>query len=594
VVADGQHTIAVLRFDEILPTAAGEGYFARGFVEDVITELSRFAPLHVIHSTSSFAVSDETDDAAVGRELDAEYLLRGSVRREQDALRVTARLAEAASGRQLWAERYDAPLAELGRIRDEIAASVASALALSIDEARLGRARREPLSDLQVYDCWLRGMDALRRGTAADDAQARELFERALELDPDYARAHAGVSLSHFNEWSCQAWEHWDEKERLAFEAARRAADLDDGDHVIQLILGRVHLYRREFERAARHLDKALALNPNDADALMQIAMSKSFLGEHDTAFELVARAMRLNPLHPDWYFGFGALPYFFARRYEEGIPMALKAWGATVDLSAFIAAAYAHLGNDAEAARYLAVFLDDFREKITFGREPEPGEPLRWILHVNPFRNEDDARELEEGLRLAGLVDDPDLSRAATPATPGTGPVFRRDGDLWTFSFRDRSVQLSHVKGFRDLAELLARPGTPLHCLVLAGRSESDGGEALLDERARREIEARIRALQEELDEAESHNDVGRAAKAGAELDALVEQLGRALGLGGRSRRLGSAAERARSTVTWRIRSAIKKLAAAHDELGRHLDNAVKTGTFCVYEPETPVDWAL
>ncbi len=115
-----------------------------------------------------------------------------------------------------------------------------------------------------------------------------------------------------------------------------------------------------------------------------------------------------------------------------------------------------------------------------------------------------------------------------------------------------------------------------------------------MLDARARRELTARARELQEEVDEAEARNDRGRAERARERLDELVSGLSQALGLGGRSRRLGSAAERARTAVTWRIRNAIRKVGGAHPALGRHLERAVRTGTFCVYAPEKPIEWVV
>ena len=151
----------------------------------------------------------------------------------------------------------------------------------------------------------------------------------------------------------------------------------------------------------------------------------------------------------------------------------------------------------------------------------------------------------------------------------------------------------MADAKGLRDLASLLACPGEERHCLELAGRPAETGGDAeILDDRARREYRARLVELQRELDEAERDGDLARTGRAREEMDALVETLSGALGLGGRSRALGSGAERARSAVTWRIRSAIKKIAAAHPSLGRHLENSVRTGTYCSYQPERPVAW--
>jgi TolB-like protein/tetratricopeptide (TPR) repeat protein len=584
-------TIAVLPF-ESLSRHPEEAYLARGFVDELVTELGRFASLDVIHPRSSARLTGDATAATLG----ASHVLGGSVRRERDTVRVTVRLEEAQSGRQLWADRLDAPLGELPSIEAEIVARVAVALALKIDETRLGRARRQPITSLEAYDCWLRGIDLLRGGTRDDDERARRAFTRALELDPHFARAHAGVSLSHFNEWSCQAWERWDETERLAFEAARRAADLDDGDHAIQLVLGRILLFRREFDAAARHVDLALALNPSDADALVQASLCKTMLGEPEAAVELIERAIRLHPLHDDWYFGVEAFPHFVLGDYARAIETGSRAWGTTVDLPAYGAAAHAYLGQRDEAARHLAAFLEEFVERITFGRTPDAGEPLRWVLHVNPFRRPEDAEHLAEGLRRAGLPDDPDLARPAV-ARPDTSAeaVFRHEGELWMLAYRGRCVRLSDVKGLHDLACLLAHPGERFHCLELAGRPPDLGlAGPVLDRTARTQVQGRIRELQAELDEAEAQNDLGRSARARAELDALVSELGRALGIGARARSLGSPSERARSAVTWRIRSAIRKVASTHRELGRHLENAVKTGTYCTYAPEAPVGWEL
>jgi hypothetical protein len=194
---------------------------ARGFVEELVTELARFPTIEVIHHHTSHAPG-----GVPAWELAVGYHLRGSVRRLGDRVRIAAQLVQAADSRQIWAERFDAPADGLLAVQDEIVARVASALPTEIDAVRLRGARRKPISSLDVYDCWLRGLDQLRRGTLEDDERARAFFERALSLDPHSARAHAGLSLSHFNEWSCQLWERWEEKEQLAFEHASRAPRL--------------------------------------------------------------------------------------------------------------------------------------------------------------------------------------------------------------------------------------------------------------------------------------------------------------------------------------------------------------------------------
>ena len=199
---------------------------------------------------------------------------------------------------------------------------------------------------------------------------------------------------------------------------------------------------------------------------------------------------------------------------------------------------------------------------------------------------------------RRIGLVGDPPPlageRRASRPAERSTANS-ACEGATWAVAFGGHSRRLRDSKGLRDLAVLLARPEQEVHCLELIGGSDvgSEPGPAL-DSQARRAYEARIRELQDDLDEARAANDPVRAERAEAELDALVQQLAGAFGLSGRSRATGSAAERARSAVGWRIRSAIRQASDAHPELGRHLRNSIRTGVWCCYRPETPVHWFI
>ncbi len=185
-----------------------------------------------------------------------------------------------------------------------------------------------------------------------------------------------------------------------------------------------------------------------------------------------------------------------------------------------------------------------------------------------------------------------------------GTGPepaaldyAFRRDGEVWMLRYGGREVRLRDSKGLRDLHALLTRPGTAVAALDLAGEAPArvpaapDTGE-VIDAQARSAYRQRLRELEEAAAEADAAADIGRSARIAAERDALVEALTQAYGLGGRVRRPGSAAERARTAVTARIKDAIRRIGAAHPELGRHLARSVRTGTFCVYDPDQPARW--
>lgn len=405
-------TIAVLPF-----TAVGDdadtAAFATGFTIDVVSQLARFRSLRVISAQSSFAEAAlNGDPTEVATRLGARYLLLGHLRRGEDRLRLNLELLDASARHLVWSHRTETTAGDLFATQDAIGRGLAAALAARIDDDLLRQSRRRPLADLAAYDCWLRGMALLRQGTLDGLAASRPLFRQALALDPALARACSGLSLSYFNDWSCVAWARWDDDERLAFEHARDGAALDDSDHITQFVLGRVLLYRRDFEHAERHLDRAEALNPNDADMLAQLGATDAFLGHPARGVERVALAMALNPCHDDWYSAYAVYANFIAGRLDDAIAFGLKAPEAATDVPAFLAAAYAEQGALDAAQRHLATFHDLFRERILHGQPPAPGAPARWLLHVNPFRHLEAAQRWAAALARAGLPIPDDLWR--------------------------------------------------------------------------------------------------------------------------------------------------------------------------------------
>lgn len=196
-------------------------------------------------------------------------------------------------------------------------------------------------------------------------------------------------------------------------------------------------------------------------------------------------------------------------------------------------------------------------------------------------------------------------LDATQTVAEDGVpeGNLFRRDGQFWTLSYRGRTVRMRDAKGLQDLARLVSMPGHEIHVLDLAGNRAEPTRQALgragdlgdmLDARARAEYRRRLAELEDEVADAEAFADLGRAEKARAERDFIATELAAALGLGGRPRRTGDPAERARKAVAGRIRLTIGRIDEGAPDLARHLANAVHTGTFCVYRPEVPVDWTV
>jgi hypothetical protein len=204
-------------------------------------------------------------------------------------------------------------------------------------------------------------------------------------------------------------------------------------------------------------------------------------------------------------------------------------------------------------------------------------------------------ARARTERVRVLAARD-----RPAAKEGDRAGHVFRRDGDVWTAAFNGRTVPLRDAKGLRDLAVLLATPGREVPATELVAGVDggaataiaSLGADPVLDDRALAAYRARLADLDDELTEADAHHDIERSARLATERDALIDELARATGLGGRRRRLGDATERARTTVTARIRDAIGRIERAHPELGRHLRASIVTGTRCAYRPAETVRW--
>jgi predicted ATPase len=300
-----------------------------------------------------------------------------------------------------------------------------------------------------------------------------------------------------------------------------------------------------------------------------------------------------------------------------------LLARGSTLELRAVLEVAaplLARAGRMAIAADLAATALELPVVSITasvghelFPLDPAGGSvlPVRGAIvatraELDAVADPAGAAAAGDGPRASGA--DGSTATATTTAIPGSPAVahgsegagerpgvFCRTGEFWRIGLGDEVATVRATKGMTDIATLLRAAGREVHCLELMGGAVDERGTGeVLDDAARRAYEQRVRDLQHDLDEAEGANDRGRAERARAELDAVVDELTAALGLGGRTRRSGGSAERARSAVTQRVRATIRRIDDVHPRLGRHLRASVRTGTFCSYLPEEPVHWQL
>jgi adenylate cyclase len=398
--SDGRPSVAVLPFDN-LSGDPGEQLFSDGITEDIITELSRFHRLLVVARHSSFHYRDGSGDVSrIGRELQVQYLVEGSIRKDGGRIRITAQLIETVSGSHLWAEHYDRSLDDLFDLQDEVAKMIASALAGRIEVEDLAKAKRKPPESMTAYDYWLRGKKCLDRWTPEANAEARRLFAKAIESDPEFARGYAGLAFTY--EWAAY-YSAWDAEGSSSHENARlyaeRAVALDDTDHLPHVVLGWVHHQLGEFEQAQQQFARAAAINPNDADTMMNKAMVLALEGRPDEAIEIAQFAIRLNPRHPDWYLAFLGACFFRANRYADAAALWERAPDAVPEIRACLAAACILDGRPPDARRHMEEFLRRFALHWT----GQPG--VRAFVSTEfAFAEETDVDRFANALRAAGM----------------------------------------------------------------------------------------------------------------------------------------------------------------------------------------------
>jgi len=402
-----------------------QDYFADGFTEDLITDLARFHSLSVVARHSSFSFRDSGATVQeIGAELDVCYVVEGSVRRNGSTARISAQLMEAPTGHQIWGERYDLGLEEIFAVQDELVGRIASKLRERIHGFGLEKLHSRGTGNLTAYEHVLRGRYHYDRMTANGVARAKLDFERAVEIDSDYAIALAHLARIHMDE-AMFSWAVDPSAARsCALELAQQAVALDGSDGFVQATLGLAHLYMRRFRQAEKYLDKALALNPAESDTLIQRAVLAELLGRPDECLDWICRAFELDPVPADWQLWALVRGCFLGRQYAEAIATAADMEQSPFEIHGIVAASHALMGNGSAAWTALSRFLAEAERDMT----DFPGDdPLGWRAYWSgsfPYRNRSDLDHLFEGLRRAGLPP-PRGTRVPSPAAP-TPPTSR------------------------------------------------------------------------------------------------------------------------------------------------------------------------
>jgi adenylate cyclase len=377
----GRPSVAVLPFKN-LSTDAGQDFFSAGITEDVITALGRFSNLLVVAKSASFQLKDRNlSPAEIGRLLDVRYLLEGSVRRAGDRLRVSVELTEAATGRNVWSEAYDAEVKDIFDVQQDIARRVVGAAAVKLTRFERDRALAKPTESLAAYEHVLRGREHFSRATRDSNDEAQDMFQRAIDLDPSYAAAHAELGLTLI-EAVASGWTEFIADDLARAETlAQKALLLDSASTTAYRLLAEVHLARRRFDLALGQIDRALEFNPSDAESFSMRGNILVWAGRAAEALPWLEGALRLDNANARATFLLSTA-YYFLDRYSasveamdhalaEGLGRNTQVTGRSV-----LAAAYAQLDRrtDAErersAAMRMAPLLDAERFASQFGTQ--------------------------------------------------------------------------------------------------------------------------------------------------------------------------------------------------------------------------------
>jgi adenylate cyclase len=393
-------SIVVLPFVNISEDPKQE-YFSDGITEDLTSDLSKISSLFVISRNTAFTYKGKAVKLPeVSRELGVRYVVEGSVRKAGDQIRITAQLIDATQDQHLWSERYDRPLTEIFALQDEIRQKIVTALKVKLTPDEQERFQRAPTNNLEAYDYYLRGLESFGRAfyerKKEANAQARQMYEKAIELDPKYAGVYAGLGQTYWLDWSYQ-W-NTDRAQSLerAFELGQRAVALDDSLSLPHQVLSQVYLWKKQHDQAIAEAERAIVLDPNDAEGYADLGITLAFAGRPEEAIELIEQAMRLNPQYPPAYLLNLGIAYREVGRYEEALAPLKKVLTLNPNFAPAhwnLAACYAELGR-----------LEEARAEVAEGLRLNPNASLEVIKQNAPYKNPADLERFLAALRKAGL----------------------------------------------------------------------------------------------------------------------------------------------------------------------------------------------
>jgi len=389
-------SIAVLPFTNMSGDAEQE-YFSDGMTEDLITDLSKISALFVIARNSSFAYKGRLVKVQeIGRDLGVRFVLEGSIRKSGNRVRITAQLIDAESGGHLWAERFDRDLTDIFATQDEVVEKIVRALAVTLTQGEEKRLGRRGTDNVAAYEAVLRARELLGAATRETVAQARAMYQRAIELDASYAVPHAGLAATavsdYVSDWADDPGAELDQAERWA----RRALELDESEPFAHMALGHVLLWRRDHDGALAEFRSMIALDPNFAQGHSATGLALMYAGRAAEALEAFALSKRLDPHYPSIVLHYLAQANFSLSNYGTAAKQLLERIARTPGTDSsrmMLAACYGHLGRVEEARAAWAELL-----------KVNPDFSLEQRERVLPYKDPRDFARIADGLAKAGL----------------------------------------------------------------------------------------------------------------------------------------------------------------------------------------------
>jgi adenylate cyclase len=391
-------SIAVLPFAN-LSHDSEQDYFADGLTEDIITLLSAWRSFPIVARNSSFAFKQQSRDVRlIARELSARYVLEGSVRRSAQQVRVTAQLTDAELGHHIWARKFEGALDEIFALQDEITLQIVTSVEPELEKAELRKIQTKRPASMGAWDFHLRGREHLHAMTPIANQQARVMFEHAIELDPKYADAVAGLSIAYQRDLLFEAADDrlaWEEK---ALDLARRAVALDSESAVAHYALSGAFIWSNQHAHSIAEAQVAVELNPSDTAAWLALGNRLDIVGKSEEGISILERTLQRNPRDPHnhTYYGQLARAYINARDYEKALGLLNEAVRLRPDFPNthhLLAICLGHL-DKTEEARAAARRCEELRPGFMRRR-------VHWNIYLAPAAN----AHLTEGLRKAGLA---------------------------------------------------------------------------------------------------------------------------------------------------------------------------------------------